>query len=284
MAGGPIPGSGGGGMAGDLAAAALRLSPGPGVTGIASGDAPPPPGGGNITRDQRDGASCPRRGLSRGGGQGGCTHPPPPPPAAVAYLQFALLDCVFFYTWREALVAGVAGVKAGVEGAGTKAPPHPHSPSTEGGTTASRCCGGGTARSPMCSPTPASDGNGPSPPMPLPPLRGHALGSRALGTSLLGLGTCGGRPTINARMPHFGGAPCTAPLVSSSGPRGQPLLRRSTGDTTVSFLPVRPARRPQRQSRLHVALVSGATVAGGDRHNVVEAGPPWRERGALAPP
>ena len=107
----------------------------------------------------------------------------------VAFLQLALLDIVFFHSWREALVAGV-------KGEGAKPPPPPHSPRTDGGTTALPRCGGGMARPKKCSPTPASDLGAPSPLVSLLPSRGYALELCAWGTSSLGLKGAPGRGTL----------------------------------------------------------------------------------------
>ena len=174
-------------MAGDLAAATLRLSPAQGVTGTASGDnsspALSPPGGvGDDTRPKGWGQLSTERAVKGWRMAAGLTPLPLLPLAAVDIFQFALLDFGCFYTWQEAVVTSVVDFRAGVKGATAKAPPPPpQSLSTDGSTTASRRCGGGTDKPPVFSPTPASDGHGPLPPVSLAPSRGLEPGCYACG-------------------------------------------------------------------------------------------------------
>ena len=200
----------------------------------------------------------------------------------MAFLHFALLDFIF-YTWCEALGGDLAGVQAGIEGEGAKVQPSP-SFSTDGGTTASHCYGRGTAKPPECSPIPASDGDGPSAPVSLPALRGYALGSWASGTSLLGLGTGGGRPTINARM-----APCGCALCKA--PRG---LELGTKGVTIAQAPKRCGGRPAMAGEWSVgtpptartcANFEGETTADGPHAVAVDWwGRVWDNNPARQPP
>ena len=114
------------------------------------------------------------------------------------------------------------------EGASTPARP-PHPPATGRGTMASPCCNGVTAWPPRCSPPPTSAGDGPAPPVPLPPSRGCAPLSCASRTSSPGPGMRCATPTTNAWTAVFGCPPTRDPMAPSSGLRGPMLAKPCSG-------------------------------------------------------
>ena len=162
-------------------------------------------------------------------------HPSLPLPNAPAPLR---PPASLFCPWHGNHEDGAEG-----EGAGTPAGPL-HSPVAHSGTVASPCCGGGTAKPPKCSPLPTKAGAGPTPPMPLPPWRGCALGSCASRLSSPGSGMRGCTPTTSAWTALFGCPLSRAPMAPSSCPTGPPSARPCSGGTPGSSSRAPPGRTP----------------------------------------
>ena len=244
VAGGPTPAWGGGGMAWDPAAAALRLSLALGAARGVSGDSPPlsppPPPGRTVAANRANRANRARRltkdwlGWNLVRQDATPSHLSPPLPTALAPLRPA---ASLFCPWHGDREDGAEG-----EGVGTPARP-PHSPGAGGGTMASPCCcGGGTARPPRCSPPPTNAGGGPAPPVTLPPSRGCGLGSCASRPSLPGPGMGGVTPTTSAWTALSGCPPSRALMAPSLEPTGPPSAKPCSGGTPGSSSRAPPGR------------------------------------------
>ena len=81
----------------------------------------------------------------------------------------------------------------------------------------------------------------------------------------------------------FGCPPSIAPVAPSSGPRGPLWAKLCSGGAPKSSWQAPPAGRPQRRPPLHVVLVPGGHVVGGDRRGAVSANPA-RPGGAVGRP